>query len=73
MEFEKSLKLFQTLLTGFIQIFLSLFPHVKSTFRREDVESLGNVLISCVEVINSKNKNQLSNFHDEHKMIIGTR
>ena len=40
----------QVLLTGYIQIFMSLFPHLKNSFRREDVESLGNVLLSCVQV-----------------------
>ena len=40
----------QMLLTGYLQIFLTLFPHVRNTFRREDVESLGKVLLSCAQV-----------------------
>lgn len=40
----------QVLLTGFVQIFHALFPHVKATFRREDVESLGKVLLACAQV-----------------------
>ena len=40
----------QMLLTGYLQIFLSLFPHVRNTFRRDDVESLGKVLLSCAQV-----------------------
>ena len=38
------------LLTGYLQIFLTLFPHVRNTFRREDVELLGRVLLSCAQV-----------------------
>ena len=33
----------QVLLTGYVQIFHALFPHLKSCFRREDVENLGMV------------------------------
>jgi hypothetical protein len=51
----------QVLLTGYIQIFLSLFPHVKSTFRRDDVESLGNVLLSCVQVMDLLNSQSVDN------------
>lgn len=40
----------QVLLTGYVQIFHVLFPHLKSSFRREDVESLGKVLMSCSQV-----------------------
>ena len=40
----------QMLLTGYLQIFHTLFPHVRNTFRREDVGSLGKVLLSCVQV-----------------------
>jgi hypothetical protein len=40
----------QVLLTGHVQIFQVLFPHLKSSFRREDVESLGKVLLNCVQV-----------------------
>merc|ERR1712223_1796233 len=40
----------QVLLTGYVQIFLTLFPHVRNSFRREDVESLGKVLLSCAQV-----------------------
>ena len=39
----------QMLLTGYLQIFLTLFPHVRNSFRREDVESLGKVLLSCAQ------------------------
>ena len=40
----------QVLLTGYVQIFHALFPHLKACFRREDVENLGKVLLSCVQV-----------------------
>lgn len=40
----------QVLLTGFVQIFHVLFPHLKHSFRREDVENLGKVLMSCAQV-----------------------
>ncbi len=40
----------QVLLTGYVQIFHVLYPHLRSSFRREDVESLGKVLLSCVQV-----------------------
>ena len=40
----------QVLLTGYVQIFHALFPHLKSGFLREDVESLGKVLMSCAQV-----------------------
>lgn len=40
----------QVLLTGYVQIFHVLFPHLKASFRREDVESLGKVLMSCIQV-----------------------
>ena len=40
----------QMLLTGYLQIFHTLFPHVRNTFRREDVESLGKVLLACAQV-----------------------
>ena len=40
----------QVLLTGFVQIFHALFPHVRPTFRREDVEALGRVLLACAQV-----------------------
>ncbi len=38
------------LLTGYIQIFASLFPHIRSQFRSTDVDSLGDVLVACVQV-----------------------
>ena len=38
------------LLTGFIQIFNSLFPRLESQFRPQDAEALGKVLLSCVRV-----------------------
>ncbi len=40
----------QVLLTGYVQIFHVLFPQLKASFRREDVESLGKVLMSCAQV-----------------------
>ena len=40
----------QVLLTGYVQIFHVLFPHLKTGFRREDVENLGKVLMSCAQV-----------------------
>jgi hypothetical protein len=40
----------QFLLTGFIQIFSSLFPFIEADFRNSDAEALGNVLLSCVQI-----------------------
>ena len=40
----------QVLLTGYVAIFHVLFPHLKQGFLREDVESLGKVLMSCAQV-----------------------
>ncbi len=40
----------QLLLTGFIQIFNSLFPFIEADFRNSDGEALGNVLLACVQI-----------------------
>ena len=40
----------QVLLTGFIHIFKSLFPFIENAFSAADVESLGSVLLACLQV-----------------------
>ena len=56
----------QLLLTGFIQIFNSLFPCIKAGFRNSDCEALGNVLLSCVQIpidLDMEGPNVLSPVH----------
>ena len=56
----------QLLLTGFIQIFNSLFPCIKSGFRNGDCEALGYVLLSCVQIpidLDMEGPNVLSPVH----------
>ena len=56
----------QLLLTGFIQIFSSLFPCIKAGFRNSDCEALGNVLLSCVQIpidLDMEGPNVLSPVH----------
>ncbi len=38
------------LLTGYVKIFSSLFPRIRTQFRRADMESLGEVLLLCIQV-----------------------